>query len=387
MNLNRPSKQLVKIALLGFIAGFSFNWIMKFMMTTTTANIPLPVVVIQKPQLRSITEYITQTGTMVAYKSVDLVARIEGYLDSNEFTDGTFVKKGQELFVIEPKPYLEKLKSSQASVAVQKASYHYAKAEYARQQQMYKQNATSLNNVEKWAAQTDIVQAKIAKTVADAENASINYSYTHVLAPFDGRIGRHLVDPGNLVGNGTATDLATIEQIDPIYVYFNLNELDLIKLREAARTHRFKPEKIKDIPVYVNLQNETEFSHQGHLDFVNTGLNASTGTMELRALLPNKKNILLPGFFVQVRIPVGKARQQFMIPETAIQYDQISPYVLTVNQNNVVVVKRVVTGAVQQELRAIVKGLSADDNIVVSGLQNAIPGNAVTPILQTGKKT
>lgn len=385
MNLNKPSKKLVQIALLGFAVGFCFNWIIKLITTTKPPATPPPVVVIQKPKLIPITEYVTQTGTMVAYKSVDLVARIEGYLDSNEFTDGTFVKKGQELFVIEPKPYLEQLKSAEASVAAQKASYNYAKAEYERQQHMYKQNATSLNNVEKWSAQTDIAHARIDKTVANAEIAAINYSYTHVLSPFDGRIGRHQVDPGNLVGNGAATDLATVEQIDPIYVYFNLNELDLIKIRTAARTHEFNPEKLKQIPVYVNLQNESGFSHKGNLDFVNTGLNASTGTMEFRALLPNKDYVLLPGLFVQVRIPTGKPTQQLTILDTAIQYDQISPYVLTVNNENTVVVKRVVTGALQQDVRAIVKGITALDKIVVSGLQNATPGNTVTPIVQTGK--
>ena len=373
------------MALLGFAMGFCFNWLIKLMTHSKPPTIPPPTVVIQKPKLMPITEYVTQTGTMVAYNSVDLVARIEGYLNSIEFTDGTFVKKGKELFVIEPKPYLEQLKSSEASVAVQKASYNYAKAEYKRQQNMYRQNATSLNSVEEWAAQTAEAAAKIDKTVADAEIAAINYSYTHVLAPFDGRIGRHLVDPGNLVGNGAATDLATIEQIDPIYVYFNLNELDLIKIRDAARTHKFNPAKLKEIPVYVNLQNETGFPHQGHLDFVNTALNASTGTMEFRALLPNKDYVLLPGLFVQVRVPIGKATPQLTIPDSAIQYDQISPYVFSVDKNNVVLVKRVVIGALQHGMRAIIKGISAEDNIVVSGLQNATPGNPVTPMIQTGK--
>ena len=385
MTFNQLSQKQIKLILLSFVVGFFCNWVIKDMSSTKAPITPLPIVVIQKPQWIPITEYVTQTGSLVAYQSVDLVARIEGYLDSNEFTDGTFVKKGQELFVIEPTPYLEQLKSSQASIAIQEASYKYAKAEYSRQQKMYQQNATSLNSVEKWAAQTDEAKAKIAKTVADAKNAAINYSYTHVLAPFDGRIGRHLVDPGNLVGNGVATDLATIQQIDPIYVYFNLNELDLIKLRDAARIHQFNPSKMKEIPVYVNLQNETGFPHQGHLDFVNTGLNASTGTMEFRALLSNQDHVLLPGLFVQVRVPLGKPTPQLTVPDTAVQYDQISPYVLMVDSHNLVLLRRVVVGALQQNVRAIVKGVTAQDHIIVSGLQNATPGNLVAPMVQTGK--
>ena len=211
---------------------------------------------------------------MVAYNSVDLVARIEGYLEKVAFIDGTFVKKGRELFVVEPLPYMEKWKEALAVIAAEKASFDYTKAEYDRQQRMYQQNATSLNNVEKWQAKRDEVKADIDKAVASAAVAEINYSYTHILAPFDGRIGRHLVDPGNLVGNGKATDLATIEQLDPIYVYFNLNELDLIKVREEARSHAFNPDKINEIPVDVRMQSETDFSHKGRLNFVNTGLNA-----------------------------------------------------------------------------------------------------------------
>ena len=341
---------------------------------------PPPSVIVQKPKMAKLVTYVTQTGTMVAYNAVNLVARIEGYLNKIEFVDGTFVKKGQELFVIEPEPYMDKLKEAQASVDAQKAGYNYATSEYQRQQRMYKQNATSLNNVEKWAAQTAESKAEIAKAMANADSAAINYSYTHVLAPFDGRIGRHLIDPGNLVGNGKATDLATIEQIDPIYVYFNLNELDLIKVREIARSQSFNPKKINQIPVYVRMQKETDFIHEGKLNFVNTGLNASTGTMEFRALLPNKDNTLLPGLFVQVRVPISSPAPQLTIPDAAIQYDQIGAYVLLIDNDNRVITKRVVVGALEKESRAITKGLDANDNVIISGLQNAIPGNIVTPM-------
>ncbi len=376
--------KLFKITIIGLVAAFLLNNIVKHV-THKTQTPPAPPVVIQKPISMKITNYVTQTGTVVAYNSVNLVARIEGYLEKVEFTDGTFVKKGQELFLIEPLPYMEKWKEAQAIVAAQRASYNYTKSEFARQQRMYKQNATSLNNVEKWSAQTDVVKAEIDKAVANAAVAGINYGYTHILAPFDGRIGRHLVDPGNYVGNGKATNLATIEQLDPIYVYFNLNELDLIKVREIARSHAFNPKNIADIPVDVKMQNESDFIHKGKLNFVNTGLNASTGTMEFRALLSNKDHALLPGFFVQVRVPTSNPAEQLTVPDTAIQYDQIGAYILTADKNNVVIVKRVVTGALKDEARAIIKGLTAKDNVIISGIQNAIPGNHVTPV-QPGTK-
>ena len=382
MTLDRKSKS-VKIGLIVIVCLFVY-FIFHQIFKSKGPVIPTPVVIVKKPQMAEMAEYITQTGNTVAYNSVDLVARVEGYLNEVKFTDGSFVKKGQALFVIEPDPYQEKVDEAQAEVMAKKAALAYAKAEYARQQQMYKENATSLNNVEKWLAQRDEAQAQVAQAVANAEVADINYSYTHIVAPFDGRIGRHLVDPGNLVGNGKATDLATIEQIDPIYVYFNLNELDLIKVREAAHAAGIKPSEVYQVPVSVAMQNEKGFPHAGTLNFVNTGLNASTGTIEFRALLPNKQYTLLPGLFVQVRVAISKPTPQLTVPDTAVLYDQIGSYLLTVDKNNIVLQKRIVTGSLEQGMRAIIKGLDAQDRVIVDGLQNATPGNVVAPKEQTG---
>lgn len=338
-------------------------------------QIPLPKVVVQLPQWKETVDYVTQTGTLVAYNSVDLVARVEGYLESIEFIDGTFVKKGQELFIIQPDTYYQQWIAAKAAVAVQVAENVYVKSEYERQKIMYTQDATSLNNVEKWLAKTQESDAEIEKAVANEIIAAINYSYTHVNAPFDGRMGRHLVDIGNLVGRSTATDLATIEQIDPIYAYFNLSELDLIKLRDAARADGFKPEDINQISVDIKLQNETAFKHRGKLDFVNTGLNSSTGTLEFRALLENKDYVLLPGLFVQVRIAVSKPEKRLTIPDSAVLYDQIGSYVLTADANNVVQLKRVKLGSIDQGMRAITQGLTESDRVIVDGLQFATPNN------------
>lgn len=378
MNL-RKRNQIIKIVIAALVVLLLVHWLNNRNSNQSVSITPPPVVV-QKPKTENIVEYVTQTGTMVAYNSVNLVARIEGYLDSVKFTDGTFVKKGDELFVIEPQPYYEQLVEAQSTVIAEKAQYEYSASELARQQRMYKQNATSLNNVEKWSAQTVKSKAEIAKAVANEAVAKINYSYTRVLAPFDGRIGRHLVDPGNLVGNGKATDLATIEQINPIYVYFNLNELDLLKIRDAIRNNVFNPQKIDEIPIFVKMQNETDFNHKGFLNFVNTGLNASTGTMEFRAVLENADYVLLPGLFVQVRIATSNPTPQLTVPEQAILYDQIGPYLLVLGENNTALIRRVEIGAVEQERRAITKGLDAKDDVIISGIQNATPGNPVTPV-------
>lgn len=346
---------------------------------TRVPQIPLPKVVVKAPVEALTVEYVTQTGTTVAYNSVDLVARIEGYLTQIKFTDGTYVKKGSPLFVIQPEPYLEQLKAAKATVDAQKAAFEYAKAEYARQQRMYKENATSLNNVEKWLAKMHESEAEVAKAIANQEIAEINYGYTHIFAPFDGRIGRHLVDVGNLVGHGQATDLATIEQVTPLYVYFNLNEIDLLKLRKAAMAEGITPANIHTIPVDVKMQNEDDFNHKATFNFVNTGLNASTGTLELRALLDNKDHLFVPGLFVQVRVAITKPTKHLTVPDTAIMYDQIGPYVLTMDDTNTVFLKRLTIGSAEKGMRTILKGLDLKDKVIVEGLQYATPGNKVNP--------
>lgn len=377
MNSEKKTRLIKQIAI-----GFAILLVIYLFVHRSTTNVnqapPPPSVVVEKPKLKMVTEYITQTGNTVAYNSVDLVARVEGYLVSQDFTDGTFVKKDKLLFTIEPEPYWEQLKAAEATVVAQKAAYAYAQTEYERQKQMYKQNATALKNVEKWSSKKQEIKAEIDKAEANAKIAAINYSYTHVKAPFDGRIGRHMVDVGNLVGNGVATQLATIEQIRPLYVYINLNELDLIKVREAARNKDLNASDLNKVTIHVGLQTETDFPYEGTLDFVNTGLNASTGTMEFRALLKNENMFLVPGLFVQIRIPTSAPSQKLTVPDTSIQYDQIGPYLLVVNKDNYVVRKRVKTGSLNQGIRAIIQGLDAQDNVIVSGLQNATPGHKVT---------
>lgn len=377
--MNIDKNKAVKFITIAGVALIVLYLIVHLFSKKSPPEIPPPSVVVQKPKSQDMVDYVTQTGTTVAYNSVNLVARVEGYLEKIEFVDGSFVKKNQELFVIQPEPYMEQLKAAQATVAAQKAVEAYDKSEYARQKRMYQSNATSLNEVEKWLAKNQEIEAEIDKATANAVNSAITYSYTHVLAPFDGRIGRHLVDVGNLVGNGVATNLATVDQIDPLYVYFNLNEIDLIKLRAAAHARGLKPKDINTIPVNISMQNETDFKYKATLDFINTGLNASTGTMELRAVLPNKEHIFLPGLFVQVRVALGKPTPQLTVPDTAVLYDQIGPYLLLVDKDNTVLLKRVKLGSVDQGLRGVLSGLTAQDNVITDGVQNATPGNKVMP--------
>ena len=339
---------------------------------------PPPPVVTSKPVQMPMTTYLNVTGSTVAVNSVQLVARVSGYLTSIDYTDGSVVKKGQQLFVIEQPPYAAKLKQAQAAVAQAKAQVVYAQAQYDRQLAMIKQNATSQANVEQWLATRDADQAQVLEAIANEKIAQINYGYTSVTAPFDGRVSRHLVDVGNLVGNGTATNLATIDQLNPIYVYFNINELDVLKLRAALIAIGRNPGEVSGEPVFVGLQSETNYPHPGKIDYVATSLDPSTGTIEVRAVLTNDSDILLPGLFVRARIPLGGAKRQLALPDAAVLSDQAGPYVYVVGPDNVVAQKRVQTGVDENGFIAVA-GLDPAARVIVDGVQNAAPGSKVTP--------
>ena len=330
---------------------------------------PAPPVTVSKPLRMPVTDYLQSTGSVAAFKTVDLMARVEGYLRSVDFKDGSVVKAGQLLFVIEPEPYQAKLASYQAQLLD-------AQAEYDRQLRMIKENATSQANVDKWLSQRD--QAAAAVTLA-----KINLGYTRVTAPFDGRIDRHLVDPGNLVGSmGTATKLATIEQVDPAYVYFSINERDLLRVRAAVqamnRARGTPAGEAPPVPVQVALQTEEGYPHVGTLDFAGSGLDTGSGTLQLRASVPNAKYTLLPGLFARVRIALAAPAPRLVVPDRVVSSDQVGSYLLTVGPDQKVRQQRIETGPLESGFRAVLGGLDADSEVVIDGLQNAVPGNLVT---------
>jgi RND family efflux transporter MFP subunit len=331
---------------------------------------PPPTVTVSKLVSLPVTDYLQATGSVAASKTVDLVARVEGYLRSVDFKDGSLVKAGDLLFVIEPEPYAAKLASQQAQLL-------NAQSEYERQLRMIKENATSQANVEKWQSQRD--QAAAAVTLA-----KINLAYTRITAPFTGRIGRHLVDPGNLVGSaGSATKLATLEQIEPAYVYFSINERDVLRVRAAARA-RGTPinAEAPAVPVMLGLQTESGYPHQGTLDFANTGLDTGSGTLQLRAVVPNPERLFLPGLFARLRIALDVPTPRLTVPDRIVGNDQVGAYVFLVSAEHKVVQQRVETGSVENGMRAVLSGLAPDSEVIVDGLQNAIAGNTVTPVEQ-----
>jgi RND family efflux transporter MFP subunit len=343
---------------------------------------PPPKVEVAVPVQRSITRYLDATGNSAAIKSVDLVARVQGFLQSIDYKDGTFVKAGATLFTIEPETYKLKLEQAQAAEAGAQASLKQAETDYRRQADLVQRQAVSQATLDNSTATRDNAQANLQQAQANTRIAQVNYGYTTVTAPFDGIVTAHQVSVGELVGVSSPTQLATIVALDPIYVNFNVNEQDVLRFREEARKRGVTPDEIRQLPVEVGLQTETGYPHKGNLDYVSPTLNQGTGTIAVRGILKNADRALLPGFFVRIRVPFDEEKDALLVPDAALGADQAGRYLLVVNSANVVEQRKVQTGPLDGGLRVIESGLKSEDKVVVAGLLRAIPGQKVDPQLQ-----
>jgi len=343
---------------------------------------PPPKVEVVVPVQKSITRYLDATGNTAAVKNVDLVARVQGFLQSINYKDGTFVKEGTTLFTIEPDTYKLKLEQAQAAEAGAQASVKQTEADYKRQVDLVQKQAVSQATLDTSTSTRDNAQANLQQAQVNTKIAQVNYGYTNVTAPFDGIVSAHLVSVGELVGVSSPTQLATIVALDPIYVNFNVNEQDVLKFREEARKRGMTPDDIRQLPFEVGLQTETGYPHKGKLDYVSPSLNLSTGTIAVRGVIPNADRALLPGFFVRIRVPFDEQKDALLVPDAALGSDQAGRYVLVVNSENIVEQRKVQTGPLEGALRVIESGLKADDKVVVAGLLRAIPGQKVDPQLQ-----
>jgi RND family efflux transporter MFP subunit len=343
---------------------------------------PPPRVEVAVPVQKTITRYLDATGNTAAIKNVDLVARVQGFLQSINYKDGTPVKQGDTLFTIEPETYKLKLEQAQAAEAGAQASLKQAETDFKRQVDLVQRQAVSQATLDTSTANRDNAQANLQQAQANTKIAQVNYGYTNVTAPFDGIVTAHQVSVGELVGVSSPTQLATIVALDPIYVNFNVNEQDVLKFREEARKRGVTPDEIRQLPFEAALQTETGYPHKGKLDYVSPNLNQSTGTIAVRGVIQNADRALLPGFFVRVRVPFDEQKNALLIPDAALGADQAGRYVLVVNAENVVEQRKVQTGPLDGGLRVIESGLKGEDKVVIAGLLRAIPGQKVDPQLQ-----
>jgi multidrug efflux system membrane fusion protein len=370
-----------------------------------------PVVRVTRPVERQVTEYEYFTGRTDAVDSVDVRARVTGYLTKINFTSGRQVKEGDVLFVIDPRPYKAALDQAESQILVQDARLKLAAADYNRAKYLAGRGgaqAISQQDLDKYAATQAEADASLEAARANKQTADLNYKWTEVTAPVDGIIGRNLLTIGNLVTQDS-TLLTTIVSEDPMYAYFDVDERTMLRVQDLIRQGKFKSAKTGNkVPVFFGLATEGDrFPHEGFIDFVNNQVDTSTGTIQVRGVLPNPEpgkdlpRLLTPGLFVRVRVPIGERHSALLVPQAAIKTELGQKYLLVVNEKKVVEKRPVTLGVIQpdglQEAIPVkivetdegwrpardgeqgVDSLRPGDEVIASGLQRVREGMTVTP--------
>ena len=337
---------------------------------------PAPAVTVATPVEKNVQTYTAFTGYTAAVESVDIRARVKGFLDKVAFEDAAFVKKGDLLFIIEQDPYKAQRDQTKAELSSAEAELVRAQIDLKRVEVAAKTNAVSQEEVTNRRAQRDMAAASVEEEKAKLEQATLNLGYTEVRSPIDGRVSRRLVDEGNLVGAGENTLLTTVVTMDPIYVYFEVDERTLI---EGLKRTPGAFDNKKDYPFYVGLDTEEGYPHKGVLDYISNIVDQNTGTITARGVLPNKEKELYPGMFARVRVPAKIESDALLVHEKAIGTDLGGKYLYIVKSDNTVEQSRVELGPLDGEMRVITKGIGKGERYIVNGLQFARPGLPVTP--------
>jgi RND family efflux transporter MFP subunit len=346
---------------------------------------PPAEVTVSNPVVREVTDYFEFPGQTCAVGEVEIRARVTGYIVKVNFEDGQEVKKGDLLFEIDPRPYQAALDRAKGESVRLKAVLDKAQADIARSDRLRPSGAISEDEYEQHVAQLAIAKASIQTAEAAVRDAGLNLEFTKVVSPIDGRVSRARITEGNLVqpGTGDAMVLTKVVTVDPIYVYFNIDEPALLKYvdrkwqsGEAAHPSRIKDQ---DISVEIALAKDDGFSYKGVLDFIDNQVDSKTGTIRARGNFDNAKQYLTPGLFVRVRIPFGKAHDALMISERAIGTDQSQKFLLTVNKENKVEYRPVKLGLTQNGMRVVESGIGAEDRVIVNGLLRVRAGDKVSP--------
>jgi RND family efflux transporter MFP subunit len=342
---------------------------------------PLPKVTVSQPVVREIMEWDEYTGRLEATETVEVRARVSGYLQSIHFKDGAIVKKGDLLFVIDPRPYQAELDRVTAELQLAQARLELAKSDYARAQKLLQFRAISQEEADTRAATERQAQESVDAARAAVKAAKLNVEFTRVTAPITGRISRKLVTEGNLINGGTAesTLLTTIVSMDPIYVYFEADERSYLKYVRLSKNGKGPSSHEGRNPVYLALADEKGFPRKGYIDFVDNRLDSKTGTMTGRAVFPNSDLTLTPGLFGRIRVEGSNKHQALLVPDEAIGSDQAQKFLLVLNGNNTVESRVVQLGPLLHGFRVIREGLKRDDWFITSGVQRARTGVEVSP--------
>ncbi len=358
------------------------------------ASGPPPPVTAHQPTQREVIEWDVYPGRLEAVDMVEVRARVTGYLQSVHFKDGAEVKKGDLLFVIDPRPYQADLERAEAELKQAQTRLELAINELARAERLLKSNAISEEEADTRSKAKRQAEAGLQSARASLEVARLNLEYTQITAPIGGRISRKLTTEGNLVnGNqGQATLLTTIVSLDPVYCYFDADERSILKYQQLAREGQSENIWAGRVPCELELANETGFPHKGLLDFVDNRVDTTTGTLRVRGVFrnPGPDRLLQAGFFARVRVPGSGKYQALLVPEQAIGTDQGQKFVYLLNDQDQVDYQTVKLGPVIDGLRVVREGIRPEAWVVVNGLMSLRPGAKVIPkrmnstMVQTG---
>jgi membrane fusion protein, multidrug efflux system len=340
-----------------------------------------PPVTVAAPVKRTITDWDEFTGRFEAVEEVQVRARVGGFVTDVEFRDGAMVKTGDLLYVIDSRPFEAVADQADGQLSDARAKAELAKRELERGLTLNQSQAVSDSIVDQRRQALQAARAAEMQAEGLLKAAQLNIEFTHVLAPITGRVSRHLVSVGNLVqgDTGASTLLTTIVSLDPIYIYFDMDEATYLKNNRLYFEGKRPSSRETPNPVQVTLSGETKPSHDGKMDFLDNRLDLSTGTLRSRAVIPNKDLSILPGQFGRVRLIGSAPYEALLLPDTAIATDQSRKIVFVVKDDNTVEAKPVVLGPLDEGLRVIREGLTAEDRVIVDGLQRARVGAKVSP--------
>jgi RND family efflux transporter MFP subunit len=349
---------------------------------------PPPDVIVATPVQRDVVTYLTFTGVVEASETVDLRARVQGFLTKVNFQPGQRVKQGDLLFEIDKSQYATAVDRAEATLEARKAALVGAENDARLARELANQKAGPEIDAIVKAAKRDTMKAEITAAEAELADAKLNLGYCEVTSPIDGRISKNLVDEGNLVGRGEPTLLAQIVQDSPAYVSIDANEADVLAVRRAREQ---SPEGLSGEPGQISpgqwrpselsLADQSDFKYKGRVDYVAPQLSQETGTLRVRTRYENEDKTLIPGLFARVRFPMS-SNKAMLVPEAALLTDQQGRYALVVNENEEVEVRRVRLGVLDGTMRVVEEGLTPTDRVIVLGVLKARPGSKVTPKAQ-----
>ncbi|MGA2059649.1 MAG: efflux RND transporter periplasmic adaptor subunit [Thermoguttaceae bacterium] len=344
-----------------------------------------PSVPVSQPVQREVTDYVDYTGRTDAIHSVNVQARVTGYLVKMPFKEGAEVKKDDLLFEIDPRPYRAQLDQAQAQVHLYEAQLKLAIANYARGKELAKTpGAISQQDLDAYQAQEEEANAALKAAKSSLEVYDLNLAFTQVTSPIDGQVSRYYLTLGNLV-NQDQTLLTTVVSLDPMYAYFDMDETTLLRIKRRINEGSIKLFTKNEVPVYMGLQGEDGYPHQGTVNFVNNQVNPATGSILVRGVFPNPKSeegirLLSPGMFLRIRLPIGQAHPALLVIDRAILSDQDRKFIYVMDADKKVQYRRVTVGMLQDDgLRVILDGLKPEDWVVVGSLQQIRPRIEIKP--------